>query len=226
MLFVHALLFLLLGTSAVARPVNHGQPQALHRHIPARTEHAQYSLAQARKQDYHQVVCQKFKHAYLFNIDLSKVEEGEELRSELVPLTLYGSDHPLKIKPPGLLQPERTLVLENIKKYVGVWYRKPSTVSRISNFPCISPSPQNAHYNDRNDIMEILELEKLEIGIVVFHTLSKTEPGQVEPQYILLTSQNQHRLVGFWSRMPSVSDLQLFTTSDWTSRTGSSGFSI
>ena len=78
-------------------------------------------------------------------------------------------------------------------------------------FPCISPNPQNAHYNNLNDVMEILEVEELARGIVLFHTLSPTAPGQVIWQYTLLTSQNRRRLVGVWSRMPAVSDLQFYS---------------
>jgi hypothetical protein len=58
---------------------------------------------------------------------------------------------------------------------------------------------------------------------VVFHTLNMTAPGLVIRQYVLLTSQNRRRLVGTWSRMPSVSDLPFFTTFEvsynWTSQT-------
>ena len=46
-------------------------------------------------------------------------------------------------------------------------------------------------------------------GIVVFHTMGES-PGEVILKHIFLTSENRHRLVGTWRRMPSVSDLQFY----------------
>ena len=204
-MFVHALLFLLLGTSVVALPVHdqHRDPQNLLTPHPSSppagcSQHSQVHLVPDL-----QVVDHKFKHMYLSNIDLSKVGEGKESKPRLVPSEYYC----FFIKP-HLSQLQPTLMLENIKNYAGVWYRDPKDVSRISSL--FSVYPQNAYHND---VIEIISAELKGFGgFVVFHTLSEKVPGKWEPQYILLTSQNRHRLVGTWFRMPSVSDLQFLTT--------------
>lgn len=103
-LFVHALLFLLLRTSVVA------------------LDHDQHPSSQ---EPHWQVVDHKFKHAYLSNTDFSKIGDGKELEPVWVPADLHG--------PLGKTTfPQQTLMLENIKNYVGVWYREPTNVSTMS----------------------------------------------------------------------------------------------
>ena len=191
-MFVHALLFSLLGTSVVSLPITPNDSPAIQ--VPHSPHHVQpfppYSPLSSPED----------------TATFSTPEKGKEFDEPiLVPDSLGHLIHPL---------PHQTLSLGNIELYADRWYREPTNVSAIlptlNQISGFSPSPQDVEYNLRNDIIEILvPPDGNGKGIIVFHTMGEL-PGEVIWQNTLLTSENRHRLVGTWRRMPSVSDLEFY----------------
>jgi hypothetical protein len=118
MMFVHALLFLLLGTSVVALPVDHPPNQSPHSPSLSPAGQGQHSLDSGRRQRR-----KSPKPAYQV-INPSNVEKGQELEPGLVPDSFRGRL--------GIESSQQTLMLDNFEKYAGLWYREPTNVSRIS----------------------------------------------------------------------------------------------